>query len=79
VITTVCNADMFNESGSFTIRFVLDNGADSGDVNVNSLNPNECTLAWWNFPRGLPSGEHYIYVYLSPGLNVGYIGFKVED
>jgi hypothetical protein len=73
-------------TGSFTIRLQLDNGAAYRDVKAPSYSPGSSDSVFWDFPFGLPAGDHFIYAYLdvfnqvaevSEADNVSYHGFRV--
>lgn len=74
------------ETGKFTIRITLDNGAESKELSAPSYAPGATDFVYWPFPNGLPKGNHFFYAYLdinnqvkeiSKADNVTYHGFQV--
>ena len=70
-------------SGSLVARLELDNGAQAAEVQVQSLGATQWVDIYWQFPGGLPKGDHWIYCYLDTKNavtetnkinNVGYLG-----
>jgi hypothetical protein len=75
------------ETGKFLVRLQLDNGAAHTDISIGSYPPGAGDFVYWNFPHGLPAGDHFIYAYLdalnvvaevNESDNVSYHAFSVE-
>ncbi|HKN87039.1 MAG TPA: CARDB domain-containing protein [Nitrospiraceae bacterium] len=85
VFSTYANAGLA-ASGTCTVRFELDNGVSSVDINVAALNPGQANTVRWNIGT-LNPGDHWVYVYVdryntvaesNENNNVGYVGFIVS-
>lgn len=87
MMAEVCNQGPA-ASGVFTMRFVLDSGADSTELEVPNLDAGQCIWMSWPYPSGVSEGDHQFEAYFDiynivpgddPNNNYNYYGFNIAS